>query len=200
MEGPPRVRLLSSLRREVAVALEFHVPVVVSSGVGEETLMRKPRDLASLGYLFGLDEAQALDAVSVNASMIVLRNREKLSSRFIAPGISVIKEGKSRLKRVKRRYLAVQLECESLPSEREFMDTVWAAVTKLYGEVGASLTGLALINFDGERKIFVIRSSLVSLPMVRASLATVTGVSGKAASMHVLAVSGTLKALFSNVA
>jgi ribonuclease P/MRP protein subunit POP5 len=104
------------------------------------------------------------------------------------------------LKRVKRRYLAVQLECESLPSEREFMDTVWAAVTKLYGEVGASLTGLALINFDSEHKIFVIRSSLVSLPVVRASLATVTGVSGKVASMHVLAVSGTLKALFSNVA
>jgi RNase P/RNase MRP subunit POP5 len=80
------------------------------------------------------------------------------------------------------------------------MDTIWAAVTKLYGEVGASLTGLALINFDGERKIFVIRSSLVSFPMVRASLATVTGISGKAASMHILAVSGTLKALFSNVA
>ena len=93
MEGPPRVRLLSSLRREVAVALEFHVPVVVSSGVGEETLMRKPRDLASLGYLFGLDEVHALDAVSTNASMIILRNREKLSSRFIAPGISVFKEG-----------------------------------------------------------------------------------------------------------
>jgi RNase P/RNase MRP subunit POP5 len=94
----------------------------------------------------------------------------------------------------------VQLECEGLPSEREFMDAVWAAVTKLYGEVGASLAGLALINFDGERKIFVIRSSLVSLPVVRASLATVTGVAGKAGSMHVLAVSGTLKALFSNVA
>ena len=49
MEGPARVRLLSSLRREVAIALEFHVPVVVSSGVGEENLLRMPRDLASLG-------------------------------------------------------------------------------------------------------------------------------------------------------
>jgi len=95
MEGPPRVRLLSSLRREVDIALEFHVPVVISSGVGEEALMRKPRDLASLGYLFGLDEAHALDAVSTNASKIVLRNREKLSSRFVAPGITIIREGKS---------------------------------------------------------------------------------------------------------
>ena len=95
IEGPPRVRLLSTLRREMAIALEFHVPVVISSGVDVEALMRKPRDLASLGYLFGLNEAHALDAVSTNASKIVLRNREKLSSRFVAPGITIIREGKS---------------------------------------------------------------------------------------------------------
>ncbi len=95
MEGPARVRLLSCLRREVAVALEFHVPVIVSSGAGEESLLRMPRDLASLAYLFGLGEKQALDAVSANPVGIVLRNREKLSSRFIAPGISVVKEGNS---------------------------------------------------------------------------------------------------------
>ncbi len=103
------------------------------------------------------------------------------------------------MKRVKRRYLALQLESEGLPSEREFMDAIWTSITKLYGEVGASLTGLSLINFDGERKIFVVRTSLASLPMVRASLAAVTGVANKAASVHVLAVSGTLKALFSNI-
>ena len=103
------------------------------------------------------------------------------------------------MKRVKRRYLAVQLECEGLPSEREFMDAVWGSVTKLYGEVGASLTGLVLINFDGERKIFVVRASLASLPFVRASLAAVTAVSGKDGAMHVLAVSGTLKALYSGI-
>jgi ribonuclease P/MRP protein subunit POP5 len=104
------------------------------------------------------------------------------------------------MKRVKRRYLALQLESETLPSEREFMDAVWASLTKLYGEVGASLAGLVLINFDGKRRIFVIRTSLASLLMVRASLAVVTVVAGKAASVHVLAVSGTLKALYANIA
>jgi ribonuclease P/MRP protein subunit RPP1 len=94
LEGPPRVRLLSSLRREVAVALEFHVPIVVSSGAWDENLLRMPRDLASLAYLFGLNESEALDAVSDNPESIVMRNREKLSSRFVAPGISVVKEGK----------------------------------------------------------------------------------------------------------
>lgn len=91
--GPPRVRLLMSLRREAALAMEFKVPLVISSGVGEEMLMRMPRDMASLGYLFGLEEAQALDAVSNTPVEIVKRNREKLGNRFVAPGISVVKEG-----------------------------------------------------------------------------------------------------------
>ncbi len=79
------------------------------------------------------------------------------------------------------------------------MDAIWNAVTKLYGEVGASLTGLSLINFDGERKIFVVRTSLASLAIVRASLASVTVVAGKASSLNVLFVSGTLKALYANI-
>jgi len=94
LEGPPRVRLLTSLRREVAIAREFRVPVVVSSGIAKERLLRLPRDLASLAFLFGLDEAQALDATSTSPKAIVGRNREKLGNRFVAPGISIVKEGK----------------------------------------------------------------------------------------------------------
>ncbi|NLF87404.1 hypothetical protein GX563_01115 [Candidatus Bathyarchaeota archaeon] len=95
LEGPPRVRLLSSLRREVALAKEFHVPIVLSSGVSEERLMRMPRDLASIAYLLGLGESEALDAVSTNPTRIVATNREKLSQRFVAPGITIIREGKA---------------------------------------------------------------------------------------------------------
>ena len=102
------------------------------------------------------------------------------------------------MKRIKRRYLALQLECEGVPTERELMDAIWAAITKLYGEVGASLTGLALIDFDLERKVAVVRVSLVALGMVRASLATVTSIAGKETAVLVLAVSGTLKALYAN--
>jgi ribonuclease P/MRP protein subunit RPP1 len=93
LEGPSRVRLLSSLRREIAVAKEFHVPLILSSGIAEERLMRMPRDMASLAFLFGLSETEALEAVSSNPVAIIMRNREKLSSRFVAPGISVVEEG-----------------------------------------------------------------------------------------------------------
>jgi RNase P/RNase MRP subunit p30 len=94
LEGPVRVRLLSCLRREVAVARKFGVPVVVSSGVSRELLLRKPREMAALAFLFGLDEASGLEAVSRSAKVVVERNREKLSGGFVAPGIRVVKEGK----------------------------------------------------------------------------------------------------------
>lgn len=95
LEGPSRIRLLSNLRREVAVALEFHVPIVVSSGVGEEWLLRRPREMAALAGLTGLGAAEALETVSKNPRSIVEHNREKLSPGFVAPGIRVVKEGRN---------------------------------------------------------------------------------------------------------
>jgi len=103
------------------------------------------------------------------------------------------------LKRVKRRYLALQVESEAQPTEREFVDAVWAAVTRLYGEVGASQTSLSLIDIDLESKVAVIRISLATFNMVKASLTTITSIAGKEASVRVLSVSGTIKALCSSV-
>jgi RNase P/RNase MRP subunit POP5 len=99
------------------------------------------------------------------------------------------------LRRVKRRYLALRVDSDGVPSGKEFMDAVWGAVTRLYGEYGASLTSLALIDYDLERKIAVLRCSLATLNLVRASLASITSVAGVDAAVHVLAVSGTIKAL-----
>ena len=93
LEGPPRVRLLSSLRREAKLANEFHIPIVISSGVDQQHLMRMPRDLSSIAYLFGLSETEALDAVSINPNNIIACNRKKLNQNFIAPGITIVRKG-----------------------------------------------------------------------------------------------------------
>jgi RNase P/RNase MRP subunit POP5 len=100
------------------------------------------------------------------------------------------------LKRVKRRYLALQADSDGLPSRKEFMDAVWGAVTKLYGEYGASQTSLTLIDYDLEKKRAVVRTSLATLDLVRASLASITSMAGVDAAVHVLAVSGTIRALY----
>ena len=99
------------------------------------------------------------------------------------------------MKRVKRRYLALQVDSDGAPSAREFMDAVWGAVAKLYGEYGASLTSLALIDYDVERRTAVIRTSLATVDLVRASLASITSLANREAAVHVAAVSGTIKAL-----
>jgi RNase P/RNase MRP subunit POP5 len=99
------------------------------------------------------------------------------------------------LKRVKRRYLAVQVDSDSAVARREFWDAVWAAVTRLYGEYGASQTGLKLVNYDEEKKTALIRVSLITLSHFRASLAAITRIAEKEASVHVTAISGTIKSI-----
>jgi RNase P/RNase MRP subunit p30 len=82
------------LRKEAAIAQDFHVPMVTSSGASSRFLIRTPRDLAALASVFDLDRTSALEAVSKNPVAIVKRNRHKLSAEFVAPGVRVVRRGK----------------------------------------------------------------------------------------------------------
>jgi RNase P/RNase MRP subunit POP5 len=75
------------------------------------------------------------------------------------------------------------------------MNAVWNAVTKLHGECGASQTALSLISYERQAKFAVIRVGHNAVEMVRASLASITKITGKPAAVHVIRVSGTIKAL-----
>lgn len=90
-----RVRLLSCLRREVAIAEKLGVPVVISSGAVDFFQLRGPHDFASLATLFGMDSVSALNAVSVAPLAIVERNRGKLDSSYVARGIRVVRRGRN---------------------------------------------------------------------------------------------------------
>jgi RNase P/RNase MRP subunit p30 len=89
-----RIHLLAHLRRETITASKLSVPVVISSGAKTESLMRKPQDFAALAHLFDMASASAHRAVSESPLSIVTRNRIKLLSSFVAPGIRIIKRGK----------------------------------------------------------------------------------------------------------
>ena len=82
LEGPSRARLLSLLRRETAIAKDFHIPIILSSVATKTTLLRKPREIAALLSLIDFDETSALDTISNNPNSIVARNRRKLNSKF----------------------------------------------------------------------------------------------------------------------
>ncbi|MEM3550952.1 MAG: RNase P subunit p30 family protein [Candidatus Bathyarchaeia archaeon] len=95
LEGFARIRLISMLQRETAIARHYKVPIIISSGATNKMLMRKPLELASLAMLFDMDKNSSLKAVSENPTAIVERNRDKLSPNFVAPGIRIIRRGKN---------------------------------------------------------------------------------------------------------
>lgn len=99
------------------------------------------------------------------------------------------------LKKLKRRYLAVKTDSAERFSQKEFMDAVWGSLSKLYGEYGASRSGLAPIHYDEERGLAVLRALHDEVQNVRAAIAVVTRINGKPAALHVEAVSGTIKSL-----
>ena len=94
LKGRKRIRLLSTLRREVSIAEKFEVPLILSSAAHQEILMRKPRAMAALTSLFDLSPQYALQAINENPLEIIERNRKKLGPQYIAPGIRLIRRGK----------------------------------------------------------------------------------------------------------
>lgn len=103
------------------------------------------------------------------------------------------------LKRVKRRYLALDVDSTETFDSKKLMDTFWAAITKLYGEYGASRSGLTFIDYNSERRFIIIRVANAAIDMVRASLASITKIDNKPVAVHILAISGTIKALHRNI-
>ena len=99
------------------------------------------------------------------------------------------------LKKTRARYLALTIDSEGMFGSREFMNAVWDAVMRLYGECGASRTGLALIDYDAAKKLAILRTVHTTVDMVRAALASITKIRDRPVAVHVLAVSGTIKAL-----
>jgi RNase P/RNase MRP subunit POP5 len=97
---------------------------------------------------------------------------------------------------VKRRYLLLKIDSAAAVEEGDLKDAVWNAVTKLFGEYGASKVALFFVKYDREQKKAVLRCSLRALEMVYASIVSITKIRNESAAVHVLRVSGTIRALY----
>ncbi|MGD9130343.1 MAG: Rpp14/Pop5 family protein [Candidatus Bathyarchaeota archaeon] len=99
------------------------------------------------------------------------------------------------IKREKRRYLALEVVGDQPVDERAVLDAVQASVIRLFGEYGASKANLKLIKYIPEKHQVVICCSHRMLEKVRAAIASIMELNGKTVAVHVVGVSGTLKAL-----
>lgn len=98
-------------------------------------------------------------------------------------------------RRERRRYLALEVQGEEPLNEKTVMEAVEASIQQLFGEYGASQANLKLIEYIPQNNQLVIRCSHRALEKVRAAIASTTKINEKTAAIHVVGVSGTLKAL-----
>ncbi len=84
---------------------------------------------------------------------------------------------------------------EQLLNEKDVIHAIWSAILKLFGEHGASQVNLTLIEYEPQKSYAVVRCLHKALEMVKASIASITEINGKPAAIHIVGVSGTLKAL-----
>ena len=98
-------------------------------------------------------------------------------------------------RRPRRRYLHLAVESEQLVNEEDIANSIWSAILRLFGEYGASQVKLTIIEYSPQRNCAIVRCSHKALRMVKASIASITEINGKPFAIHVVTMSGTLKAL-----
>ena len=86
----PRIQLMSRLRYEAAIAQKFKVPIIISSGATDDCLVRGPRAYAALATLFDVPTPLSLQALSKAPVELIERNRQKLGSDYLAPGLRIV--------------------------------------------------------------------------------------------------------------
>jgi len=96
---------------------------------------------------------------------------------------------------VRRRYIGVRIESQGELEGRGLAAALSGSLVKLFGEHGASLADLRLVDYQPESRCAIFRCNHRAVEMVRASIAALKDVDGEKTALRVVYVSGTLKAL-----
>jgi ribonuclease P/MRP protein subunit POP5 len=93
--------------------------------------------------------------------------------------------------RSKKRYLAFELISEGPASRSDMVKEVMSSASSLLGDVTASECDIKVLGFEDWKGI--IQCSHTKVKETRATLAALTRVNGKRATLHILGTSGTVK-------
>lgn len=89
--GSRRIRLLSDLRANLDLARKYEVSLVLSSDAMSCFDLRSPMEALALAEICGLEEDEAVDAMSTVPEKIISRNRP--GPGYIREGVEVLEEG-----------------------------------------------------------------------------------------------------------
>ena len=96
---------------------------------------------------------------------------------------------------MRRRYIGVRIESQGELEGRGLAAALFGSLVKLFGEYGASLADLRLVDYHPDSRCAIFRCNHKAVEMVRASIAALKDVDGEKTALRVIYVSGTLKAL-----
>lgn len=99
------------------------------------------------------------------------------------------------LEKVRRRYILVKIDSEKGVNKRDFQNALWSSIISLFGEYGASQVEITLIEYDADKRTAILRCPHKALSIIRAAMVAITRINNVEAAVHVLLVSGTLRAL-----
>lgn len=89
--GSRRIRLLSDLKANLELARKYEVSLVLSSDAMSGFDLRSPMEALALAEVCGLEEDEAIDAMSTVPEKIISRNRP--GPGYIREGVEVLEEG-----------------------------------------------------------------------------------------------------------
>jgi ribonuclease P/MRP protein subunit POP5 len=93
--------------------------------------------------------------------------------------------------RAKKRYLAFELISEAPVSRSDLVREIMSSASFLLGDITASKCEIKVLGFDDCKGI--IQCSHTRVKETRASMAALTRINGRRATLHVLGTSGTVK-------
>jgi ribonuclease P/MRP protein subunit POP5 len=93
--------------------------------------------------------------------------------------------------RAKKRYLAFELISEVPVSRSDLVREIMSSASFLLGDITASKCEIKVLGFDDCKGI--IQCSHTRVKETRASMAALTRINGRRATLHVLGTSGTVK-------
>lgn len=93
--------------------------------------------------------------------------------------------------RAKKRYLAFELISEEPASRGDVIKELMSSASSLLGDATASECDIKVLGF--ENNMGIVQCSHTEVKETRASMASLTRINGKRATLHVLGTSGTVK-------
>jgi len=86
-----RANIIHNISENVKLCKKFKVPMVICSGAFSHLQMKDPKVLISMGTLLGLELKEAKKCVSETPGNIIKMSKGRQSSKWIRPGVKVIK-------------------------------------------------------------------------------------------------------------